>query len=254
MSHFSVAVIHKADQDIEELLAPYDENLEVEPYIGRTVQEMINDAKKRVEHAKEILAKNEDMDEESYHVYNDITRARNANDLYWAERRYTKYFYGEHEYDEIGHELTTYNPDSKWDWWVIGGRFCDMLDVGGGYRSDSAPIKAIHFNMDKDVYKECYDWYKEYVDGNKEWNSIYSKEYYQEYYGSAETYARHCAEFGTWAVITPDGEWHEQGEMGWFGLSGDTPDEAKNWHETYYDCFIKNADPELIMTIVDCHI
>ena len=59
MSHFSVAVIHKADQDIEELLAPYDENLEVEPYIGRTVQEMINDAKKRVEHAKEILAKNE---------------------------------------------------------------------------------------------------------------------------------------------------------------------------------------------------
>lgn len=36
MSHFTVAVITAKKEKIEELLAPYDENLEVEPYINRT--------------------------------------------------------------------------------------------------------------------------------------------------------------------------------------------------------------------------
>ena len=33
MSHFSVAVLHRPDQDIETLLAPYDESLREEKYI-----------------------------------------------------------------------------------------------------------------------------------------------------------------------------------------------------------------------------
>ena len=45
MSHFTVAVIYREDQNIEELLAPYDENLEVEPYIRFTRQEAIDYAR-----------------------------------------------------------------------------------------------------------------------------------------------------------------------------------------------------------------
>ncbi len=41
MSHFTVAVIHNKNQNIEDLLEPYNENLDVEPYIGRTKAEMI---------------------------------------------------------------------------------------------------------------------------------------------------------------------------------------------------------------------
>ena len=33
MSHYKVLVIHNENQNIEELLAPYDENLKVEPYL-----------------------------------------------------------------------------------------------------------------------------------------------------------------------------------------------------------------------------
>ena len=29
--------------------------------------------------------------------------------------------------------------------------------------------------------------------------------------------------------MTPDGEWHEQGEMGWWGLSSETDEEALGW-------------------------
>lgn len=49
MSHFTVAVITAKKEKIEEMLAPYDENLEVEPYIERTKEEIIKEARKRKE-------------------------------------------------------------------------------------------------------------------------------------------------------------------------------------------------------------
>lgn len=49
MSHFTVAVITAKKEKLEEMLAPYDENLEVEPYIERTKKEIIEYARKRKE-------------------------------------------------------------------------------------------------------------------------------------------------------------------------------------------------------------
>ena len=50
MSHFTVAVITAKKEKLEEMLASYDENLEVEPYIERTKEEilkyMVNHIKK----------------------------------------------------------------------------------------------------------------------------------------------------------------------------------------------------------------
>ena len=66
--------------------------------------------------------------------------------------------------------------------------------------------------------------------------------------------ARYCAQFSTYAVVTPDGKWHGKGEMGWFACSSETADEAKDWEEHYKERFIDTADPEWYLTIVDCHI
>lgn len=49
MSHFTVAVITAKKEKLEEMLAPYDEKLEVEPYIGRTKKEIIEYARKQKE-------------------------------------------------------------------------------------------------------------------------------------------------------------------------------------------------------------
>lgn len=46
MSHFTVAVITAKKEKLEEMLAPYDENLEVEPYIERTKKEIIEKARR----------------------------------------------------------------------------------------------------------------------------------------------------------------------------------------------------------------
>ena len=46
MSHYTVAVFHRKDQDVDELLAPYSENLKVEPYISFSRREAIEYARK----------------------------------------------------------------------------------------------------------------------------------------------------------------------------------------------------------------
>ena len=42
--------------------------------------------------------------------------------------------------------------------------------------------------------------------------------------------------------------------MGWFGCSSETQEEAKQWNDSYFDTFIKNANPEHYIIIIDCHI
>lgn len=49
MSYFTVAVITAEKEKLDEMLAPYDENLEVEPYVERTKKEIIEIARKRKE-------------------------------------------------------------------------------------------------------------------------------------------------------------------------------------------------------------
>ena len=61
-------------------------------------------------------------------------------------------------------------------------------------------------------------------------------------------------EFATYAVVEKDGSWHSKGEMGWWGCSSETADEAKTWGKSFYETFIKNENPETTIAIVDCHI
>ncbi|WP_231115051.1 hypothetical protein [Neomoorella thermoacetica] len=65
------------------------------------------------------------------------------------------------------------------------------------------------------------------------------------------SYIKRNVNFTTFAVITPDGTWHEKGNMGWWGI---VTNEKDNWEENYFKNFIEPADPETIITIVDCHI
>lgn len=258
MSHFTVGVICKSPADVDKLLAPYDENIKVEPYIGRTREQMIESGKKRKEYYEELpIAEREDY-------MTPYLSATTDEEFYNLDK------YEDAEYDDYGNEISTYNPKSKWDWYSIGGRWGNELKVRiteeNGLSDyaydetsefvycDEAKIKDIDFSPDKEKYDECYKWWKEKVEGSdEEWDSFYKKSYFTERYRDAEEYATRSAQFTTFALVTPDGEWHECGEMGWFGCSSDTPDEAREWDKQYMS-FIENADPEYYFVMVDCHI
>lgn len=252
MSHFAVAVFTKPNgKTVEELLAPYDENLEVESYVSRTKEE-----------ALEKIAQYEDQHPE----YKTMTDEEKIRD-----------WFGYEDFDEDGNPLTTYNPDSKWDWYSIGGRFPGRLKAKNGAHGegsafhanpridgefDSARVGDIDFSMDMDEYNKAIRYWEVVVekqplreDENKDdFPNWYRDGYYEEYYRDKETYAKICASCSTYAVLTPDGVWHSKGDMGWFGASFETADESLDWDLHYKERFIDTADPDWTLTIVDCHI
>ena len=228
MSHYAVAIFHREDQDIEDLLAPFDENKAVEPYISFTRQEAIDYARK---HYKT----EEKSDEECWQMVADDSQT-----------------------DEDGNIYSTYNPDSQWDWWSEGGRWGGMLKLHGE-SVDSGRVGDLEFPFDKETYEHCLRFWDVAIDHKpakpgENYTTFYKEEYYREMYGDRETYARHQAQFSTYAVITPDGQWHSKGKMGWWGCSSETGEEARDWEDHYKERFLDSADPDWHVTIVDCHI
>ena len=78
MSHYSVLVLTDDDTTVEELLAPFNENIEVEPYVLHTKEELIAKEKQDitnviyepwhwryvgVEHAKKMKATGQVLEE-----------------------------------------------------------------------------------------------------------------------------------------------------------------------------------------------
>lgn len=232
MSHATVLVFTEPGQRVEDLLAPYDESIVVKPYIEYTRQEAIDYAREHFDSCKDK------SDEECW--------------KYMAEDGYST--------DADGNIYSIYNPNSKWDWWQIGGRFSGLLfDKEKDYFVDEGYVKDIQFVNDAEAYEHALKFWDVYVEGKEppdddDYDSLYKKEYYKNRYKDKETYARYRAQFSTWAVVTPDGEWHECGRMGWFACSDETDEEAIDWYEHYKERFLDTAQPDWYVTVVDYHI
>lgn len=264
MSHYMVGVITHtgSEEEVTELLAPFDEGIEVKPYIRRTREQIIEDGKKTRE---QLIKRLETLEREeliniltkpSYRFKRELCAAVTDEQLYTVE-------VCSDLTDEDGNEVSTYNPDSKWDWWSIGGRWSDSLrDYDGNYW-DTLQLKDWDFHhIDVAEVIELNRFWEVCVEGaerteeekeNHKYVSFYKPEYYLDKYKTKSNYIRANWGFHTYALLTPDGEWLEPGQMGWFGMSNaDTEDEFK-W-EMDYSKLIESFDQEMYITIVDCHI
>lgn len=237
MSHYTVAVFTTKDQSVEDLLAPYDENMKVTPYVRNTKEEILKEIERYCD-------KDHDL-KEKYSKLSDQEKIAN-----WT---------GYEIFDKEGNPLTTYNPNSKWDWYVTGGRWSGLLKTKDGQQVDSCLVKDLELTPDKKEYDEAIRFWELVVeeqplkDGEEKPLNWYKKEYYLERYGTKENYANKQCQLSTYAVLMPDGLWYEPGEMGWFGLSGATTDQEKEWDENYHK-FFEQAEDDWTITIVDCHI
>lgn len=116
-------------------------------------------------------------------------------------------------------------------------------------RVNEARVKDIRWDLMKEEYKKNLKPYEEFMK-----DSYYPKEYLKEKYPTEEDYIKCFTKFSTYAVLTPDGTWSEPGRMGWWCISEATPKQEREFHNQYEEKFIKNANPEWYLTIVDCHI
>ena len=264
MSHYAVLVIHNENQNIEKLLAPYSENLQVEPYL-------------KYKHDDALKALRDEYGYEEEEIDDALLES--------FVKEYSSYSLKD------GDVYTTYNPNSKWDWYSIGGRFDGELEL-----TDNGIEEAINYPNNpqwfKDMSREeqvehvkwvntapinCIKWFKplseEYKVDLKRWWEIniendelkdgeekdkyflYNPEWFKRRYKDIDTYIKSQEITSFFAVLTPDGKWHEPGQMGWFACASCKPEDELKWNFEFYDRFIKpNLDSDLICTIVDCHI
>ena len=81
---------------------------------------------------------------------------------------------------------------------------------------------------------------------------FYKPEYYQRKYPTLESYLE-SYNFSTYALLDRNGEWHEPGSMGWFGVSSSEPEEEAKFQSEYMQ-LVNEFDQEDWLVVVDCHI
>lgn len=182
------------------------------------------------------------------------------------------------ETDEYGYWE---NPNAKWDWWLCGGRWRAQVRASEG---DCAPYPRYNFGGET-TWEEATDYPPEHFDQAKLGDMIWDRDEAEEKrlsdqwrawvdgeevegveapspfavahakeYSDREAYVL-CESTMWWrSVITPDGKWHEVGEMGWWGISSESGEGLAEWAKAFKERFIDPYPPEYTLTVVDCHI
>ena len=192
MSHYLVGVVVNDISEVDDILAPYDENMEVEPYT-----------------------------------------------------------------DDDG-EITTYNPNSKWDWYSIGGRWSDGDNI-----VKISDFKLYDDSVDADtiaLYMKAWDSFegkckltedeeKKIFGEFRMWND----KYYLDRYGTCENYILAILSNIPYAFVDANG-WYEKGQMGWWGIDNATQESIEDYTKFAEKYFTAEENQNKYIVWVDCHI
>lgn len=134
MSHFCVYVFHDENTTVDELLAPYDENIEFAPYVLYTKEQAIAKVRSEIEDFRNGIYKEyledpvkykEEWGNNKRHI--DYLENEFPKKLNWTDEEcyedIAKWRREEGMVAEDGSILSTRNPKSKWDWYQVGGRW-----------------------------------------------------------------------------------------------------------------------------------
>ena len=104
--------------------------------------------------------------------------------------------------DGVWAVYSSYNPNSKWDWYSVGNRWSNSIKTKSGEFVDICKFGEIDFEPYSDNY---------YEDG-KDWlgNPCKKlKEGYEWHYDNKDNFP---------FCVVIDGVWYEKGDMGWWGM------------------------------------
>jgi hypothetical protein len=153
MSHFVISVIVPQGTTLEAVMAPFDENLEVPVYVKQTKAQAIEDERASIAAYKastydEFVAGPQAYQAKyssnpahiAYLRYEFPKRLTWTDDELYAEAiRFTE----SDELDAEGGILSTYNPETIWDWYTIGGRWT------GAFGDDHTTVGSLISRLDE---------------------------------------------------------------------------------------------------------
>jgi len=184
--------------------------------------------------------------------------------------------------DPDGEQGYHFNPQAKWDWYQLGGRWSDFFTlkpncIGNrgkkSWTNENKPSKVNHADqalkgvidfdaMANEKFEELSTTYDEFEKEVEEKGYDPGSGYFR--YGientgdrdnpvaeTREQYLKRCASISTFAVLK-DGEWYEKGEMGWWGCVSDekAPD---TWGQEFNNLLDSLSD-DTLLSLYDCHI
>lgn len=228
MSHYAVAVFSD-DADFERLLAPYNEsNEKYFVFIEKPYEEIVDE-------------------------FNEFRIANGS----WTLGQYIKEFGYEQENGKWGFRQ---NPRGYWDWYTLDGKdyMFDLRkdvaaadDWNGYWRKNDYDW----FVEDKDEMRSAAAFWDKYVAQEyygHDYPSLWSREYYLERFKTKEQYVKEIGRVIPYAFVTPDGEWHAAGRVGWFASSTETAEDADRYAEEWLAYLRSEGNP--YVSLVDCHI
>jgi hypothetical protein len=208
------------------------------------------------------------------------------SDIYPDYQTFLKEYAG-HSEGEIGYWT---NPNAKWDWWQIGGRFSGRLAGGDSIRVNELPLVEDR----KRAKKKAAEYYDEQVTARIEdryvepdrrslwapWSKLMDfglldKEKMAEKREKlkkgekldpvfidnmptekefVDAFWFEWSDYTTWAVLDLEGQWHEPGQMGWWGMDSAEDGAKVEFGQGFFDKFIYSAAPDDWLVVVDCHI
>lgn len=298
MSHSTVLVIVEEAEDefaaiqaAEQALDPFDENMQVEPYVNGKVE---------ADAIKYALDEPNLTDEEVEAIL--TTESEDTEEVLES------YFGRRPEFRDGRYmEMSTYNPKSKWDWYSLGGRWDGQLPKKGQKEGVNV-LQKKDLDMAGAIRKaefeanEAYDTFEEVlaslngIEPGPSWEEILKNndqgegsdydstkleiaraQYHNDvwrsmmrekmnlflsdpvdvfYYnkGGRQAYVENAKKnvISTFAVLDSDGEWWERGDMGWFGMVSDEMD-GEEWLDTF-NRLIENSSDDAWFLVYDVHI
>ena len=244
MSHFTVLVVDTENQkSVDDWMEPFYEGLEEDRLLDWSVQDVL----------KYFKEHNVDFPYDHVDESNLVEYLERAEELEFDTS----------EHDNEGNLYYLGNNNAKWDWYEIGGRWSNILKKLDGTRCDECEVKDLDLSLDTELYNEAKRFWEVVVDNQpltdverpSDFFTMYKPEYYTEMYGDRDNFAKSYASFNTFAMLL-DGEWYEQGKMGWFAMS-DTTKESLEKFTDFMDKTLrelKKTHPHATVTLVDCHI
>lgn len=155
------------------------------------------------------------------------------------------------ESGEISKIIDRTNPNRKWDWWQVGGRYAGRLTMRNGEKVDTCTAANVDWEaMTKEKHERAErEWAAHEAGAMKDIDYICGDIRKGD---TKETYmGRNAVPDSTFAVVK-DGKWYERGKMGWWAVVIDEKD-AEQW-AFQFQTLVQSLPPQTLLTVVDCHI
>jgi hypothetical protein len=307
MSHFTVLVVAKDTKDLHSRLIPFyeygcstDNDELVTPYLvfkstekemreeyeTETVERVVMPDGELVAPWDARFTVKGDHFFDSKQVIPENLEKREVKfpEIYPTFEEFAEEWHGSSKDPEHGYGYW-HNPNAKWDWYQVGGRWEGLLltkdgtDVDYAYAGEidwdqmqnnqiahntsewnhwenamlKAGVTVQEFNAtenDKEARKALYDKIKE-ASSLMTHDEHDAAIFFNSHGLTREQYLEKSKiEALTFAFIDYMGNWHQRGNMGWWAV---VSDENSNYGAEFTD-FIKSLDKDLIVYVVDCHI